>query len=116
MSSHRSVSQRLRGNAKRLRREFTEVERAMWRLLRDRRLAGFKFRRQVPFRNFILDFVCYENHVVIEIDGGQHADSLKDRVRDEALSREGFRVLRYWNNDVLTNSEGVLLDLLHHLT
>src|SRR3972149_9449592 len=113
MSSHRSVSPRLRGNAKRLRREFTEAERVMWRLLRDRRFAGYKFRRQAPFRNFILDFVCYENRLVIEIDGGQYADSSSDRTRDVALSREGFQVLRYWNNDVLKNSEGVLLDLLH---
>jgi very-short-patch-repair endonuclease len=73
----------------------------MWRLLRDRRLALFKFRRQVPFQNFILDFVCFEKRMIIEIDGSQHASSDRDAARDTVLMAEGFQIARYWNNDVL---------------
>jgi len=82
------------GRAKHMRRAPTDAEGAMWQLLRDRRLVNCKFRRQVPFRNYILDFVCFEHRIVVEIDGGQHADSLRDKARDEALATEGFRVLR----------------------
>lgn len=87
----------------------------MWQLLRDRRLINCKFRRQVPFRNYILDFVCFEHRIVVEIDGSQHADSLRDKARDEALAAEGFRVLRYWNNDVLQRRYAVLEDLFAKL-
>jgi very-short-patch-repair endonuclease len=98
-----------------MRREPTEAEAAMWRVLRDRRLKGVKFRRQVPFRNFILDFVCFERRVVVEVDGSQHADSVRDAARDAILAREGFRVMRYWNNDVLQRRDAVLEDLLAKL-
>ena len=113
---HRSVRARLRDNARKLRHDSTDAERAMWRLLRDRRLTGFKFRRQVPFQNYVLDFVCYDRRLVVELDGGQHAESQADRIRDLLLEREGFIVARYWNNDLLQNSEGVLTDLLLRLT
>jgi very-short-patch-repair endonuclease len=91
-----------------MRREPTDAERAMWRLLRDRRLSQYKFRRQVPFQNYILDFVCFEKRVVIEIDGSQHADSVRDAERDAILMAEGFRIERYWNNDVLQRPSAVL--------
>lgn len=94
-----------------MRRVPTDAESAMWRLLRDRRLAALNFRRQVPFQNYILDFVCFERRVVVEIDGGQHVDSESDKMRDAALAQEGFRVLRYWNNDVLLRRGQVLEDL-----
>lgn len=87
----------------------------MWRLLRDRRLSTFKFRRQVPFKNYILDFVCFEKRLVIEIDGGQHAESQRDAVREAALCAEGFSVARYWNNDVLQQPASVLEDILAKL-
>jgi very-short-patch-repair endonuclease len=87
----------------------------MWRLLRDRRLAQFKFRRQTSVEGFILDFVCFDKKIVIEIDGSQHFDSKKDQMRDAKLTREGFRVLRYWNNAVLQRTDGVLEDILAHL-
>jgi len=87
----------------------------MWQLLRRRRLAGFKFRRQVPFQNYILDFVCFDPKIVIEIDGSHHFDSKRDEKRDAHLQREGFRVLRYWNNDVLQRSASVLEDIFSHL-
>ena len=96
-------------------REPTDAETAMWRLLRGRRVALFKFRRQVPFRNFILDFVCFERQFVIEIDGSQHADSERDSARDTVLMGEGFRIARYWNNDVLQQPSAVLEDILTKL-
>ncbi len=87
----------------------------MWRLLRDRRLSAFKFRRQVPFKNYILDFVCFEKRLVIEIDGSQHFESPRDSVREAALASEGFSTARYWNNDVLQQPVAVLEDILAKL-
>jgi len=87
----------------------------MWRLLRDRRLALFKFRRQVPFQNFILDFICFEKRLIIEIDGSQHASSERDTARDAVLIAEGFRIARYWNNDVLQQPSTVLEDIFAKL-
>ena len=98
-----------------MRREPTDAEAAMWRLLRDRRLAKFKFRRQVPFRNCILDFVCLDRKFVIEIDGSQHADSGRDVEREALLIAEGFRIARYWNNDVLQRRSSVLEDIFAKL-
>jgi very-short-patch-repair endonuclease len=98
-----------------MRREPTEAEAAMWRLLRDRRLALFKFRRQVPFQNFILDFVCFEKRMIIEIDGSQHASSDRDAARDTVLMAEGFQIARYWNNDVLQRPSAALEDIFAKL-
>jgi very-short-patch-repair endonuclease len=98
-----------------MRRASTDAERKLWLLLRDRRLHGAKFRRQVPFGPYILDFVCFERRLVVEVDGGQHATSTKDAARDQRLRSDGFQVVRYWNNDVLKNPEGVLVDLLERL-
>ncbi|MCK1517893.1 endonuclease domain-containing protein [Bradyrhizobium sp. 190] len=94
-----------------MRHEPTDAELAMWRLLRDRRLAQFKFRRQVPFQSFILDFVCFEKRFIIEIDGSQHAASARDEAGDATLVAEGFRIARYWNNDVLQQPSAVLEDI-----
>jgi very-short-patch-repair endonuclease len=113
---HRPVAKRNRSHARQLRHGATDAETAMWRLLRHRRLAGFKFRRQVPFQGYILDFVCFDRKTVIEIDGSQHFESRADQVRDAALADEGFRVLRYWNNDVLQRPTSVLEDIFAHLT
>jgi very-short-patch-repair endonuclease len=113
--SHRPVAKRIRSFAKAMRREPTDAETAMWRLLRDRRLSKFKFRRQVPFRNYILDFVCLDARLVVEIDGSQHADSERDAARDAAINAEGFRIARYWNNDVLQRPTSVLEDILAKL-
>jgi very-short-patch-repair endonuclease len=87
----------------------------MWRFLRGRRFALFKFRRQVPFQNFILDFVCFEKQFIIEIDGSQNADSERDTARDAALMAEGFRIARYWNNNMLQQPSAVLEDILAKL-
>jgi very-short-patch-repair endonuclease len=112
---HRPVAKRVRSFAKSMRREPTDAEAAMWRLLRDRRLARFKFRRQAPFQNFILDFVCFDKRLVIEIDGSQHLSSERDVARDAALEAENFHVVRYWNNDVLRRPTAVLEDIFAKL-
>jgi very-short-patch-repair endonuclease len=80
--------------------------------LRNAQLGGHKFRRQLPIGPYIVDFVCYDQRLVIEVDGGQHADNARDRSRENDLEKLGFRVLRFWNNDVLTNTEAVLDKIL----
>ena len=112
---HRPAKAITRKNAKRLRRDATDAENKMWQLLRGRRLAQFKFRRQTPVEGYVLDFVCFERKLAIEVDGSQHFESTKDASRDTKLGREGFRVLRYWNNDVLQRPNAVLEDILAHL-
>ena len=113
--NHQLITKGLRGRARAMRSDATGAEIAMWHLLRDRRLSKVKFRRQVPFRNYILDFVCFERRIIVEIDGSQHADSKRDERRDAVLAGEGFLVLRYWNNDVLQRRNAVLEDLFAKL-
>ncbi len=98
---------RLTSRARALRRGMTEAERALWRLLRSRALAAAKFRRQHPVPPFIADFACVTARLVVEVDGGQHGGAA-DLARDAALARAGWRVLRFWNTDVLGNPAGVL--------
>jgi very-short-patch-repair endonuclease len=97
-----------RGRARALRARMTDAERKLWYALRDRRFAQFKFRRQVPVGPFIADFICFEARLVVEVDGGQHAESLQDKRRDRWFAANGFHVLRFWNNEVLSNLEGVM--------
>ena len=94
--------------AQRLRRELTDAERRLWSVLRNRQLADAKFRRQQPIGPFIADFVCQEHRLIIEADGGQHVDNLADAQRTEFLESKGYRVLRFWNNDILNNLDGVV--------
>ena len=101
--------------ARALRARMTHAERKLWFALRDRRFANFKFRRQVPIGPFIADFICYTARVVVEVDGGQHADSWTDERRDRWFAANDFLVLRFWNNDVLSNLEGVLTSILDTL-
>ena len=91
-----------------LRKNQTEAEKLLWRQLRSKGLSGLKFRRQQPIGNYIVDFVCLDEMLIIEVDGGQHADDEKDQKRDSWLQKEGFKVLRFWNNDVLGNLESVM--------
>ncbi len=98
----------IRHRARALRSRMTDAERKLWFALRNRRFAGFTFRRQVPIDRFIADFVCFEARLVIEVDGGQHSGSSQDRWRDRWFAANGFRVVRFWNNEVLSNLEGVL--------
>ena len=90
-----------------LRVNITNAERKLWYALRDRRFAGYRFRRQVPVGPYIADFLCYQARLVIEVDGGQHAESARDARRDRWFAQNGFRVLRFWNNEVLQNLEVV---------
>jgi very-short-patch-repair endonuclease len=90
-----------------MRREPTDAERKMWRLLRARQLGAFKFRRQEKLGRFIVDFVCFEAMLILEVDGGQHAESGYDHQRDAWLRSRGFRILRFWNVEVLSNARGV---------
>jgi very-short-patch-repair endonuclease len=113
---HRPPTNYIRSFAKKMRREPTEAEAEMWRLLRDRRLVAFKFRRQVPFQSYILDFVCSEQRLVVEVAGSQHASSETDAIRESLLVREGFKIARYWNNDVLQRRASVLDDIFEKLS
>jgi very-short-patch-repair endonuclease len=94
--------------ARRLRINQTDAETVLWNRIRNRQIDGHKFVRQQPMKGYICDFVCRERSRIIEVDGGQHSDSAEDAIRDRRLIAEGFRVLRFWNNDVLGNVEGVL--------
>ncbi len=95
-------------HAKTLRKQMTDAEHRLWYLLRAHRFAGVKFKRQAPVGHYIADFVCFDRKIIIEVDGGQHAGNARDRRRDEWLTGQGLRVLRFWNNDVLKNTDGVL--------
>jgi very-short-patch-repair endonuclease len=94
--------------ARELRRTMTDAQRRLWRHLR-RHFLGVHFRRQVPIGPYIVDFACLGQRLVVEVDGGQHLASAEDKVRDRWLRERGYRVLRFWNHEVLKNTEGVLL-------
>jgi very-short-patch-repair endonuclease len=91
-----------------LRNNMTDAEQTLWRWLRGCQVKGCKFRRQHPFGDFILDFVCLEAKLVVEVDGGQHNESARDLVRDQELADAGFLVMRFWNNQVLNEIESVV--------
>jgi very-short-patch-repair endonuclease len=100
-----------------LRGSSTDAERALWKRLRTRQLAGAKFRRQHPIGPYIADFCCIERRLVVELDGGQHAVAARrDARRTRYLAEQGFRVLRYWDGDVLRNVEGVVEEIMEVLS
>jgi very-short-patch-repair endonuclease len=90
-----------------MRREPTEAEAKLWSILRGQRLGGLKFKRQEQLGDYIVDFVCFGARLIVEADGSQHSESELDAVRDAWLTAQGFRILRFWNNDILGNPEGV---------
>ena len=102
--------------AKKLRRRMTDAEQHLWWKLRANQLNGAKFRRQHPLGAYIADFVCFEARLIVEVDGGQHAESRTDRVRDEWFRSQGYRVLRFWNNEVLSQTRAVLERIAEYLT
>src|SRR5579872_3683310 len=102
--------------ARGLRSRMTDAERKLWFALRDRRFQSFKFRRQVPIGPYVADFMSYASRLVVEVDGGQHAEPGRDARRDRWLAENNFRVVRFWNNEVLRNLEGVLTALADELT
>ncbi len=105
----------LQKNARTMRREPTASERKLWSLLRGGRVAGLKFRRQVPLGAYIADFACFYPKVIVECDGGQHAGSAYDEARDAWFEAQGFKVIRIWNTEVIENPEGVLERILQTL-
>jgi very-short-patch-repair endonuclease len=104
--------------ARQLRTNQTDAERKLWKHLKALKSHGWHFRRQVPIDHFIVDFACYSARIVIELDGGQHnfvAHERADQARDGHLAKQGFEVLRFWNNDVLQNTEGVMERIVERL-
>ncbi len=99
---------------RRLRADMTQAERRLWHHLRDRRLDGFKFRRQQPIDRFVVDFLCVERRVIVEVDGGQH-NELVDAERTAILETAGYFILRFWNDEVLRQTDIVLLRILSTL-
>ena len=106
MEKHTTVARKLRNN-------MTEAEKYIWYMLRSKNLNGFKFRRQQPIGSYIVDFICLKEKLIIEIDGGQHNQNINDTVRDNWLKQEGFRIVRFWNNEVLENRDSVLEKIIN---
>src|SRR5215472_567795 len=115
MAALRGMDQKRTERARSLRRVLTPPEFALWTRIRARQLGGFKFVRQEPINRYYVDFVCRERRLIVELDGGQQAESPVDRQRDRALCALGYRVIRIWNNDVIENLDGVLQWLLSEL-
>ena len=105
--AERSRRKQLRHRAKTMRSLATNAEHRLWQIVRAKRFAGYKFRRQVPIDYYVADFLCASRRLIIELDGGQHAASERDEKRDAYLATQGFRILRFWNNEIFTNEEGV---------
>lgn len=100
--------------SRQLRKNQTEAEKKLWKHLKSKQMKGLKFRRQQPIDSYIVDFVCFENKLVIELDGSQHIDNKeKDIIRDDHLKSNGFFVVRFCNNDVMNNIEGVLTEIFN---
>ncbi len=108
-------AQCLTKTARNLRSRMTNAETKLWFALRDRRFQSFKFRRQVPIGPYVADFLSYASRLIVEVDGGQHAESERDAGRDRWLAENDFRIVRFWNNEVLSNLEGVLTALAAEL-
>ena len=106
----------MRDKARKLRTNQTDAEAKIWRLVRAKQIEGLKFRRQHPIQQYIVDFICPERKLIIELDGGQHAQAIEyDEKRTQFLESKGYTVIRFWNNEVLTNIEGVYEVLIKHL-
>ena len=100
--------------ARRLRNNLTEAEKYLWYVLRIKNL-GVEFRRQAGIGRYIVDFVCFEKKLIVEVDGGQHAESERDNIRDQWLKGEGFEILRFWNHDVLGNRDSIVENIMKYL-
>lgn len=104
-----AIASTTRRRAQELRRTLTPEERIVWRELRAMNRLGLgRFRRQAPIGRYIVDFVDFRRRLIVEIDGGHHADSVRDRLRDRSLASQGFTTLRFWNSDIRQNLPGVL--------
>lgn len=106
-----------RDRARDLRKHMTDAETRLWQALRGKQLAGVKFRRQQAIGPYIVDFICLEAKLIVELDGGQHAEAVEyDGRRDAWLASEGFCLLRFWDNEVMENLEGVLMRIAENLS
>lgn len=105
----------IKHRSRQLRREMTEAERRLWNILNKHQVNGFRFRRQHPIGHYIADFVCLEARLVVEVDGSQHVDKQYDCERTDWLKNEGYTVIRFWNNEVIENLEGVLEEIVRVL-
>jgi very-short-patch-repair endonuclease len=103
--SHRSFARAMRADA-------TKAEDILWQALRNKQLEGVKFKRQVPLDDYILDFVCFEARLIVQVDGGQHNQSMADLKRDRHFELRGFKIVRFWNNEVERNIDGTYLEIL----
>ena len=104
--------------ARKLRKNQTPQEQILWNILRNRQVLGYKFRRQYPIGNYVVDFVCKENKMIIEIDGGQHNTPegiLADENRTKYLQSVGYKILRFWNNEIDNNIEGVYQKIIEQI-
>ena len=113
--SSRSLRPRLRARAKTMRSNQTDAEHRLWQILRAKRLDGYKFKRQVPIDHYIVDFVCLRERLIVEADDGQHGKEA-DAERDTYLVAQGFRLLRFWNNDIFGNEDGGITRIIQALT
>ena len=102
------VEKRLTNVARKLRNDMTDAERRLWSHLRASQLDGAKFTRQLPIGDFVVDFACRSARLAVELDGGQHAENAADDARTAIIEAHGYRVIRFWNNEVLQNTDGVL--------
>ena len=109
------VGKRLTGVARKLRGDMTDAERRLWSHLRASQLDGAKFTRQLPIGDFVVDFACRSARLAVELDGGQHAENSADDARTAIIEAHGYRVIRFWNNDVLQNTDGVLMAIVEEL-
>ncbi len=106
----------MKDKARNLRKNQTDAEAALWKLVRAKQIQNLKFRRQHPIPPYIVDFVCIEKRLIIELDGGQHAEAINyDELRTKFLESKGYTVIRFWNNEALNNIEGVYETLINHL-
>ena len=113
----KAYSARGLGLARQLRQSWTDAELRLWQLLRNRSIGKHKFRRQHPVGPYVVDFICLEQKLVIEVDGSQHTDRVKqDKKRTAYLEAQGFRVIRFWDNDVLMQTESVMQAIFDSLT
>ncbi len=105
-----------KSSARKLRSNSTDAEVKLWSALKNRQLTNLKFRRQAPLGNYIVDFICHEKNMIIEVDGGQHMKtSTKDGKRTTWLESQGYRVIRFWNDQVLKETDAVLEEILRYL-
>ncbi|WP_188824150.1 endonuclease domain-containing protein [Brucella endophytica] len=110
MVSHTPVPSRIRKNAKSMRRKMTDAELKLWNELRAHRLMGLSFRRQMPIAGYIVDFACPTARIIVEVDGSQHGEekmAVADTERTRRLEQDGWRILRFWNDDILRDIDGV---------